>query len=258
MHDSVTIGCYIDSLGAFRSGYAVVAVDVIRATTSAATVAAHGRRCIVAPSLEKALLRARSLDNPLLAGELGGIMPAGFDLNNSPVALDHEGELSRPLALLSSSGTRLMFDAGQSQAGYVGCFRNYAALAGHLANTHSAVALLGAATRGEFREEDQMCCAWIADALICAGYRPGDRKTVEIVERWRDASPDACLNGNSAAYLRRSGQIHDLDFVLNHINDLHTVLRIVKDEIVTMPQRDFLTKSLFKEVGTKASTYVPA
>ena len=258
MHDSVTIGSYTDSLGKFREGYAIVAIDVIRATTSAVTAAARGHRCFIAPSLETALARARSLENPLLAGELGGLMPSGFDMNNSPAELDNGRDRSRPLVLLSSSGTRLMSEASQCQAAYVACFRNFAALADHLAGMHSTVAILGAATRGEFREEDQMCSAWIAEALLCAGYQPGDNQTLEIVERWSGASPDACLNGNSAAYLRRSRQLKDLDFVLTHINDLDTVFRIVDQEVIMTSQRSFSARSLFKEAASSTSSAIPA
>ena len=258
MHDSVTIGCYNDSLGRFREGYAIVAIDVIRATTSAVTAVARGHRCFVAPTLEKALLRARSLEHPLLAGELGGLMPSGFDMNNSPADFDCGGDPSRPLVLLSSSGTRLMCEASQCQAAYVACFRNYAALADHLAGMHSAVAVLGAATRGEFREEDQMCCAWIAESLLAAGYHPGDAKTRQVVERWSGASPDACLSGNSAAYLRRSGQLKDLEFILTHLNDLDSVFRLVQEEVVVAPQRRFSSQSLFKEAASKPSPSVSA
>lgn len=259
MHDSVTIGCYDDTLGEFRVGYAIVAIDVIRATTSAVTAVARGRRCFIAPSLDAALQRAKSLDRPLLAGELGGLMPPGFDMNNSPADLDGDGEdLSRPLVLLSSSGTRLMSEACQCQAAYVGCWRNYAALAQHLAEMHSTVAVLGAATRGEFREEDQMCAAWIAEALLRAGYRAGTAKTLKIVEQWKDASPDACLTGNSAAYLRRSGQLKDLDFILNHVNDLDSVFRLVPDEVLMTPTGTILTRPPCKEAASETSPSVPA
>ncbi len=258
MRNSVTIGCYSDTLGKFREGYAIVAIDVIRATTTAVTAVARGRRCFIAPSLEKALQRAQTLERSLLAGEVSGLMPAGFDLNNSPVALDDGRDLSRPVVLLSSSGTRLMNDASRCQAAYAACFRNYAALADHLIGTHSDVALVGAATLGEFREEDQMCSAWIAEALLRAGYLPRDSKTLEFVERWSGASPEACLVGNSAAYLHRSGQLEDLDFILAHVNDLDTVFRIVDNEIIMLPQRRFTAQPLFKEADSKTSSTVPA
>ncbi len=57
-------------------------------------------------------------------------------------------------------------------------------------------------------------------------------RTGEIVERWRDSPPEACLNGNSANYLRRSGQLKDLDFILSHINDLDGAFALGNNEII--------------------------
>ena len=112
-----------------------------------------------------ALDTASRLPDALLAGERGGDMPAGFDLTNSPAQLAARTDLSRPLVLLSSTGTRLMCGIRHRDAAYLACFRNYRATIDHLASNHDSVTLIGAGTRGEFREEDQMCCAWIADAL---------------------------------------------------------------------------------------------
>lgn len=249
MRNSVTIGCYTEDLGRFRDGYTVVAVDVIRSATTVTTAVAKGRRCFVAPSLDSAFQRAGSLENSILAGEVGGLMPPGFNLNNSPADLDRDDEVSRPLVLLSSSGTRLMYEASRCVAAYVACFRNYAAMADHLIGLHSTVAVLGAGTRGEFREEDQICCAWIADALLRAGYQSEDEQTTEMVARWRNASPVACLISKSAAYLRRSNQIEDLNFVLNHVNDLSAVFRIIGDEVLMTHSSPVPVQPQFEEAA---------
>src|SRR5262245_49992198 len=78
------IDWFHDRLNDYGEGYAIVAVDVIRATTTAVTGVALGRRCFPVPSLEAAVPLAARLDNPLLVGELGGNMPHGFHMNNSP------------------------------------------------------------------------------------------------------------------------------------------------------------------------------
>ena len=235
MQEIVIIDCLPESIQQYRKGYAVVVVDVIRATTTAVTVVATGGRCFPVHSIEAALQLAPKLDRPLLAGELAGIMPEGFDLNNSPAELALRRDVSRPVILLSSSGTRLMQDAGHCEAAYVACFRNFTAVARYLVGRHPKVAIIGAGSRGEFREEDQMCCAWIAQDLIKAGYKPEDGKTEKIVQRWMGAPPSACATGKSAEYLRRSGQLQDLDFVLTHINDLHTPFVIERGEVVMLP-----------------------
>src|SRR5262245_31580250 len=105
----------IDSLpenaSKYGAGWAVVAIDVIRATTMAVTAAASGRRCYAAASLEEAWRLARELRDPVLAGEIGGIKPDGFDMNNSPATLAQRRDTARPLVMVSSSGTRLIAQA---------------------------------------------------------------------------------------------------------------------------------------------------
>ncbi|HLF14812.1 MAG TPA: 2-phosphosulfolactate phosphatase [Bacteroidota bacterium] len=232
---TAVIDCFPESVRRYREGYAVVSIDVIRATTTAVTAVARGRRCFPVPSIEMAVPLAARLDHPLLVGELGGNMPYGFDMNNSPAEIDHRDDIMRPMILLSSSGTQLIHNATDCDAAYVACLRNYAATVAHLVDRHKHVAIIGAGTRGEFREEDQMCCAWIAEGLIHAGYKAEDEKTVEIVRRWSGAPPDACAKGNSAEYLRKSGQVRDLDFILGHVNDLDSAFMMKHGEVTRIP-----------------------
>src|SRR5436309_5616068 len=157
----VSINCFMDGLQEYSDNAALVAVDVIRATTTAITAVAMGRKCHPVATVQAAFHTASRLQNALLAGELGGDMPAGFDITNSPSQLATRSDISRPLVLLSSTGTRLMCEIRHSDSAYLACFRNYIATTEWLAQ-HDAVVLIGAATRGEFREEDQMCCAWMA------------------------------------------------------------------------------------------------
>ncbi|MFB3916847.1 MAG: 2-phosphosulfolactate phosphatase [Terriglobales bacterium] len=221
MKRSVVIDCFPSSVARYRHGYAVVAIDVIRATTVAITAIALGRRCFVAESLESAQHIAARLREPLLAGELGGDMPAGFDMNNSPAELALRDDVHRPLVMLSSSGTQLMYEASCcDEPGYIACLRNSAATARYLSRQHPQVAIIGAGSRNEFREEDQMCCAWIGEQLLNDGYVPENTQTMEIIERWRGLPPSACSVSNSIGYLRRTNQLRDFDFILAHINDL--------------------------------------
>ena len=210
---------------------ALVAIDVIRATTTAVTAISMGRECYFAPTLEAAFDMASRLPNALLAGEIGGDMPFGFDLTNSPAQLALRSDVSRPLVLLSSSGTRLMHEIRHSDSAYLACFRNYSATIDCLVKNHDAVTLIGAGTRGECREEDQMCCSWIADGLIKSGFDPVDEITVRLAERWRSAPPDAFLMSKSVAYLHRSGQLDDLEFILSHFDDVDSAGKVSANKV---------------------------
>src|SRR5579864_9702528 len=108
MKPSVVIDCFPASVNAYAGTHAIVAIDVIRATTSAVTTVLAGRRCFPVATLTDAHLMKQALGQCLLAGELGGEVPEGFDLNNSPVELSQADEQRRPIVLLSTSGTQLM------------------------------------------------------------------------------------------------------------------------------------------------------
>jgi len=236
MSKSVIIGCYYGDLAAYRNGYTVVAVDVVRATTTAVTAAALGRRCFPAPSLEAAWKLADGLPSALLAGEQAGRMPAGFHLNNSPsqIAMRTDGE--RPLILLSSSGTRLCHAASTCETGLIACLRNFAATANFLANRSSKIAVIAAGTHGEFREEDQMCCAWITGRLLDLGYQAGDRDTLNMVRQWASKPADAwTASSRSVGFLRNSGQLADLDFILGHVEDIDQTYVLQKGEVRPAP-----------------------
>jgi 2-phosphosulfolactate phosphatase len=231
MKPSVIIDCLPQSVNRYRSGYAIVSIDVIRATTMAITAVAQGRRCFVADSIDAVHRIASGLNDPLVAGELAGDIPDGFDMNNSPADLASRTDIERPLVLLSSSGTKLICEASRcKEPAYLACFRNYAAVTRHLIGRHCRVAVIGAGSRGEFREEDQMCCAWIAEELVKAGYT-ADKTTRETIDRWSGAPPSACSISHSVDYLRRTGQLRDLDFILEHVNDLDAAYVVRGSEV---------------------------
>jgi 2-phosphosulfolactate phosphatase len=232
---SVAIDCFHEHLEPVAADRTIVAVDVIRATTTAITAAVSGRRLYPAGSIEAAVRLAADLDRPILAGELGGVQPYGFDLQNSPTQIQALEESShRPIILLSTSGTRLIAEAVQHGVTYVSCLRNAAAQARHLAQNGRDVLILGADSRGEFREEDQLCAARIARVLAARGYGVADPHTEEVLKRFGDAPDDSFLDGRSARYLHDTGQTEDLEFVLGHIDDLDSVFIVEQGEVLVL------------------------
>jgi len=235
--NSVVIDFLPENAHRYGQGWTVVAIDVIRATTTAVTAVTLGRRCFPVPSIEAALPVAAVLDWPLLCGELGGNMPYGFDITNSPVAVAAREDIQRPLILLSSSGTQLVHNAQHAGTTYIACLRNYTAMIRQLVATGGKVAVIGAGTRGEFREEDQKCCALIAEGLLNAGFHALDDATTRIVDRWHNSEIDAWLDSRSVQYLRNTVQTHDLEFILAHIDDVAQVFPVVNGEVLSAQPR---------------------
>jgi 2-phosphosulfolactate phosphatase len=229
---SVVVDCFPSSVAHYRGDHAIVAVDVFRATTTAVTAVAAGRACYPAASLDEAVELARTLENPLLVGELGGSMPYGFDQNNSPAKLERRDDVHRPVVLLTSSGTELIAAARGAPAVFAAALRNHSAQAEQVAGRYDRVAVIGAGTRLEFREEDQLCCGWIAARLVDAGYEPENAGTRQVVDRWRDEPIQAILRSASVEYLRSTGQEEDVDFVLSRVDDVDAVFAVENREIV--------------------------
>lgn len=234
MTSTVVLDALPEQAARYRHTHAIVAVDVFRATTTIVTALAAGRRVYPVASLEEAQRIAKTLHNPLLAGEQTGTRPNGFELNNSPAAIASRND-TRPLVLLSSAGTRLLANAHGAVATYVACFRNLSATAAHVRSRCERVAIIGAGTRGEPRIEDQMAASWMAERLLAAGFEPENDETAAEIAHWRRADIHLIGESPSALYLRTSGQEEDIAFVLARVDDLDAVA-VVRGLEVTLEQ----------------------
>ena len=233
------IDCFPEAALRYRKDYAVIAVDVIRATTTASTAVSLNRSVHIVQTTDEAFVLSSKLGKAILAGELGGNVPYGFDMTNSPVLvaalssidMGEFASLETDIILLSSSGTRLILNAEGSAETYLACFRNFSAVADYASGRHKKIAVIGAGTRGVFRREDQMCCAWAAEKLIENGFEAENKNTENLIRQWSGVSPGEVFDGRSADYLRRTGQIYDLEFIVNHIDDLD-VVPVVRKQLV--------------------------
>lgn len=216
---SFVIDATPESVGKYRETHAIVAIDVFRATTVIVTALACGHPIYPVSTVEEAAQAATRLRDPLLAGEQAGIMPDGFDLNNSPAAIERLPNC-RPIVLVTSAGTKLLSEARGASSIYVACLRNMIATAAQLIGTHGRIALIGAGTHGQPRPEDQYTCARIAELLLSQGYEPEDNRTVAELTEWRGVAVAEMRKSPSADFLRRTRQVDDLEFALTRIDDI--------------------------------------
>ncbi len=116
--------------GATPAGGVYIVVDVIRATTTLCAFFERGaRRVLVAPGIEDARsARDRLGVHHLLAGEVGGARPPGFDLGNAPSELATWDLRARELIFATTNGTRALHACRAGRAVFAGSFRNAAAV----------------------------------------------------------------------------------------------------------------------------------
>lgn len=234
----VVIDSYPQSASKYKDDYAIVCVDVIRSATTAITAVAKGRRCFPVASLDEAIALSNAIadDRPLLVGELGGRTPNGIGIANSPAAVAKRDDVERPLILLSTSGTQLIHAAAGGLVTFLACLRNTTAAAEFLIGRYRKIAIIGAGTRNEFSEEDQICCAWMADILVRNGYKAATKKTSDLIRQWKGVPIDAFLGSKSVEFLKNSDQEEDIQFILSHVDDIDASFLIAENEVLMIPR----------------------
>jgi 2-phosphosulfolactate phosphatase len=146
----------------------VVAIDVIRAFTTAAFALAAGARDIVpVGTVEEALaLRAR-FPGALLMGEVGGYPIDGFDYGNSPSALLGQDLAGRRIIQRTSAGTQGLVLSLKAETLFAGSLVCAAATARAIARCApgSVTLVVTGAFPGRDGDEDIACADYLAALL---------------------------------------------------------------------------------------------
>lgn len=204
------------------AGYdAIVCIDVLLSATTIVTALSQGRRVFAAPNpVHARWLKSRLRDALVVTDTAGG--PDESIRFGGPSWLDATERTDCSLVLVSPLAEMLAAPLPRASV-YVACLRNLEATARTLAERHSRVAVLGVGDAGEVCTEDQMVASWLAARLRRRGFELEGRNTIVEVERW--GAPDATLVSwsRSAERLRACGRQKDVDFVVEHVDDLDVV-----------------------------------
>jgi 2-phosphosulfolactate phosphatase len=145
----------------------VVIVDVFRAfTTAAFCVAAGAREIVLVADHEQALALKRDDPSLFLTGEIGGRPIPGFDVGNSPSAIEHLDLTGRRVVQRTSSGTQGVVAATAARAVVLGSFVIAQATVRHLRRVadHVTIVAMGHNVIAEADEDAQ--CARYLEALL--------------------------------------------------------------------------------------------
>jgi len=169
------------------TGHAVI-VDVFRAfTTAAFCIAAGAREVVLLADHEHALALKRSDPSLFLTGEIGGRPIPGFDVGNSPSAIERLDLTGRRVVQRTSAGTQGVNAATAAREILLGSFVVAEATVRYLrarAQEVTVVAMGHAAA--ETADEDEACARYIASRL--AG-EPVDIAAL-VASLWEDEDPN--------------------------------------------------------------------
>ncbi len=190
-----------------------VVVDVLRATTTIATLFAAGMESLlVAGDIDLARARAGT-EGRLLFGEVHGLRPEGFDFGNSPVEAATAPAAGREGVLFTTNGTAALCglcDHGTVVAGALANLRAVATFAGQFERVLVVCAGNGKGT--EFSGEDFAASGAIAAAV--AALDP-DCTVSELAQLAMTLDIAGEIAGAPhAALLTKLGLAADVDFCL--------------------------------------------
>lgn len=212
-------------------GKAVVAVDILRATSTMVTAFAHGVTDIIpVTQLEECL--AYGKQGCLTAAERDGIKAEGFDLGNSPFS--YMGDLEgRTIAITTTNGTRAIRLSEEAEEIIIGSFLNLKAVAEHLANLQLDVIVVCAGWKGMFNMEDTLFAGALAERLQ-ENFSFENDATLASLHLYGTAKADLMQYLSVSSHVRRLASLNiykDVEFCLQH--DLYDVLPVWrKDRLV--------------------------
>jgi 2-phosphosulfolactate phosphatase len=147
-----------------------IAVDVLRATSTIATVLAAGGEAVqVFSDLDQLIAVSEKWppEKRLRAGERGGAKVAGFELGNSPLDCTAELVQGRRLFISTTNGTRALQRIEDSPSVIAAALINRAAVVQFLLEKQpETVWIVGSGWEGSFSLEDTVCAGAIAHSVL--------------------------------------------------------------------------------------------
>jgi 2-phosphosulfolactate phosphatase len=146
-----------------------IAVDVLRATSTMATVLAAGGEAVqVFSDLDQLITVSEQwpLEKRLRAGERGGAKVAGFELGNSPLDCTAELVAGKRLFISTTNGTRALQRIQNAPIVLAAALINRAAVVKFLLeNQPETVWIVGSGWEGSYSLEDTVCAGAIAHSI---------------------------------------------------------------------------------------------
>lgn len=194
-----------------------VVVDVLRATTTIATLFERGTLdLVVVDDIELARRRAHD-EGRLLFGEVGGLAPQGFDHGNSPLEASALDVAGRRALLFTTNGTTALCALAGRGAVVAGAPANVAATARMAATCSRVVVVCAGSDRGARFALDDFAAAGVIAAAISIrspGARVGDaaRVATELVEGAPGRLGALLRESHHGRHLARLGLAADIEF----------------------------------------------
>ncbi|ABX04213.1 MAG TPA: 2-phosphosulfolactate phosphatase [Herpetosiphon sp.] len=210
-----------------NQGFNIVTVDVLRASSTITVGLARGAAEIIPCVTVDEAFALKQRHDAILVGERNAVIVAGFDYTNSPYDLEQTDLTGRIMVITTSTGTRLIAESMGAAHILIGTTINARAVANKMAQLGNQWAIIGAGTRGEFRPEDKVGCAVIAQYFLQVTGETTDSATQAFIDEFGSNSYEHISQSPSTIKLLSLGRACDVDFVLNHPDAFEIVPQVI-------------------------------
>jgi len=236
---------YFDVQEHFFEGQIVVAIDVLRASTTVCAALYNGANEIVpAESSEKAAKIYANISRSLrfLGGERNGVKLDGFDAGNSPAEYTREIIEGKTVIFTSTNGAIAFNKANKAKFKIVGCFANYNVVNDFInevisssLNKKLTISFVCGGSNGNISIEDTLCAgAFIANLMnTIPNCKISDSSLValEMFKLHYKEIRSYVKTTSHSKHLESIGMGDDIDLCLTL--DKYPVLPIIKDGKIT-------------------------
>ncbi|MCC9135656.1 2-phosphosulfolactate phosphatase [Pontibacter silvestris] len=224
-------------------GKAVVAVDILRATSTMVTAFAHGAADII-PVMELNECQAYASQGCLTAAEREGIKAEGFDFGNSPFSYMETDITGRTIAITTTNGTRAIRMSEEAAEIVIGAFLNLDAVAKHLTELQLDVIIVCAGWKGMFNLEDTLFAGALTEQLLdLAQFSSANDATLAALHLYKKANSDVLSFLNDSSHVQRMKRLgiqKDIEFCLQH--NVYDVLPVWKKDRLVDLKKEIIEK----------------
>lgn len=187
-----------------KDDFAVVLVDILRATTTICTAVANGVEAIIPVASHEEARRLKD-QGFLVASEKDGVQLDFADFGNSAFSFTREAIGGRTLVYCTTNGTRALHMAAGASSIAIGAFINISALFEWLAGQGRNVVILCSGWKNRFCLEDTLFAGALTERLLDSGsFETRCDAAYASLDLWRAAEVDVL------GYIEKAAQRHRL------------------------------------------------
>jgi len=208
-----------DAVKAVERGDVIIVVDVLRCTSTVITALANGAKGIIPVKTVREALAIHG-ENPesILAGEINGVRPIGFQLGNSPLEFCRRKVRGKKIIMTTTSGTKALTKSKEGKWVLVGAFLNIEAVADAALRIAEGedrgMSIVLSGKRGRFSLEDYLCAGAIVERLSPKKIENSDASLASLLafQQASDSLSNVISMGSHAKYLESIGLGVDVHF----------------------------------------------